>query len=82
MQFDNWLDIDTNPLYALLHEAIYCQVKVYFSDFFLCFSPFFYFSFFFFVGVGRSILKFMKIYSLTDLQYVLGMSLLGFFIFV
>lgn len=23
--FDNWLDIDTNPLYALLHEAIYCQ---------------------------------------------------------
>lgn len=47
MQFDNWLDIDTNPLYALLHEAIYCQVKVYFSDFFLCFSPFFYFSFFF-----------------------------------
>lgn len=81
MQFDNWLDIDTNPLYALLHEAIYCQVKVYFSDFFLYFSPFFSFLFFF-VGVGRSNLKFMKIYSLTDLQYVLGMSLLGFFIFV
>ncbi|KAA8520687.1 hypothetical protein F0562_015041 [Nyssa sinensis] len=23
--FEKWLDFDTNPLYALLHEAIYCQ---------------------------------------------------------
>lgn len=23
--FENWLDFDTNPLYALLHESIYCQ---------------------------------------------------------
>ncbi|KAL6982060.1 hypothetical protein U1Q18_023676 [Sarracenia purpurea var. burkii] len=23
--FDKWLDFDTNPLYALLHESIYCQ---------------------------------------------------------
>lgn len=23
--FDNWLDFDTNPLYALMHESIYCQ---------------------------------------------------------
>ncbi|KAB5569381.1 hypothetical protein DKX38_003174 [Salix brachista] len=23
--FENWLDFDTNPLYILLHEAIYCQ---------------------------------------------------------
>ena len=23
--FDAWLPWDTNPLYALLHEAIYCQ---------------------------------------------------------
>ncbi|KAK6918312.1 Alpha/beta hydrolase fold-1 [Dillenia turbinata] len=23
--FDNWLGFDTNPLYALLHESIYCQ---------------------------------------------------------
>ncbi|KAK6920066.1 Alpha/beta hydrolase fold-1 [Dillenia turbinata] len=24
--FDNWLNLDTNPLYALLHESIYCQM--------------------------------------------------------
>ncbi|KAG8653503.1 hypothetical protein MANES_05G029200v8 [Manihot esculenta] len=23
--FENWLDFDSNPLYALLHESIYCQ---------------------------------------------------------
>lgn len=23
--FDNWIDFDTNPLYALMHESIYCQ---------------------------------------------------------
>ncbi|XP_002984144.2 uncharacterized protein LOC9644930 [Selaginella moellendorffii] len=23
--FENWLDFDTNPLYALMHEPIYCQ---------------------------------------------------------
>ncbi|GAQ81878.1 alpha/beta-Hydrolases superfamily protein [Klebsormidium nitens] len=23
--FENWLSFDTNPLYAVLHEAIYCQ---------------------------------------------------------
>ncbi|KAF8380165.1 hypothetical protein HHK36_027648 [Tetracentron sinense] len=23
--FENWLSFDTNPLYALLHESIYCQ---------------------------------------------------------
>ncbi|KAG0484721.1 hypothetical protein HPP92_008612 [Vanilla planifolia] len=23
--FENWLEFDTNPLYALLHESIYCQ---------------------------------------------------------
>ncbi|KDP43915.1 hypothetical protein JCGZ_20925 [Jatropha curcas] len=23
--FENWLDFDSNPLYALLHEPIYCQ---------------------------------------------------------
>ncbi|KAJ4843874.1 hypothetical protein Tsubulata_024351 [Turnera subulata] len=23
--FENWLDFDTNPLYALMHESIYCQ---------------------------------------------------------
>ncbi|XP_057499413.1 uncharacterized protein LOC130783683 [Actinidia eriantha] len=23
--FEKWLDFDTNPLYALLHESIYCQ---------------------------------------------------------
>ncbi|CAI0470220.1 unnamed protein product [Linum tenue] len=23
--FDNWLDFGTNPLYALMHESIYCQ---------------------------------------------------------
>ncbi|CAM6115733.1 unnamed protein product [Calypogeia fissa] len=22
---ENWLDFDTNPLYAILHEAVYCQ---------------------------------------------------------
>ncbi|KAG6784817.1 hypothetical protein POTOM_010526 [Populus tomentosa] len=26
--FENWLDFDTNPLYALLHESIYCQVDL------------------------------------------------------
>lgn len=28
MQFEKWLDFDTNPLYALLHEPIYCQVDI------------------------------------------------------
>jgi len=28
LQFENWLDFDTNPLYALLHESIYCQVDL------------------------------------------------------
>lgn len=23
--FDNWMAWDTNPLYAILHESIYCQ---------------------------------------------------------
>ncbi|XP_065859761.1 uncharacterized protein [Euphorbia lathyris] len=23
--FENWLDFDSNPLYALMHESIYCQ---------------------------------------------------------
>lgn len=27
MQFEKWLDYDTNPLYALMHESIYCQVN-------------------------------------------------------
>jgi hypothetical protein len=26
MQIENWLSFDTNPLYAVLHESIYCQV--------------------------------------------------------
>jgi len=26
MQIDNWFDFDTNPLYAIMHESIYCQV--------------------------------------------------------
>lgn len=25
-QVENWIDFDTNPLYAIMHEAIYCQV--------------------------------------------------------
>jgi hypothetical protein len=24
-QVENWIDFDTNPLYAIMHEAIYCQ---------------------------------------------------------
>lgn len=24
-EFDAWMAWDTNPLYAILHEAIYCQ---------------------------------------------------------
>lgn len=28
LQFENWLDFDTNPLYALLHESVYCQVEL------------------------------------------------------
>lgn len=24
-EFDSWMSWDTNPLYALLHESIYCQ---------------------------------------------------------
>ena len=27
MQYERSLDFDTNPLFALLHESIYCQVK-------------------------------------------------------
>lgn len=34
MQFEKRLSFDTNPLYALLHESIYCQVNVLVS--FLC----------------------------------------------
>jgi hypothetical protein len=26
MQVENWFDFDTNPLYAIMHESIYCQV--------------------------------------------------------
>lgn len=26
VQIDNWFDFDTNPLYAIMHESIYCQV--------------------------------------------------------
>lgn len=26
VQFEKWLSFDTNPLYALMHESIYCQV--------------------------------------------------------
>lgn len=29
MQYEKWLDFDTNPLYALMHESIYCQVKLF-----------------------------------------------------
>lgn len=29
MQYEKWLDFDTNPLYALMHESIYCQVKFF-----------------------------------------------------
>ncbi|XP_020587533.1 uncharacterized protein LOC110029539 [Phalaenopsis equestris] len=25
LQFENWIEFETNPLYALLHESIYCQ---------------------------------------------------------
>ncbi|XP_047169520.1 proline iminopeptidase-like [Vigna umbellata] len=25
LQFEKWLSFDTNPLYALMHESIYCQ---------------------------------------------------------
>lgn len=28
MQYEKWLDFDSNPLYALMHESIYCQVKL------------------------------------------------------
>lgn len=27
MQVEKWLDFDTNPLFALMHESIYCQVS-------------------------------------------------------
>lgn len=26
VQVDDWFDFDTNPLYAIMHESIYCQV--------------------------------------------------------
>ena len=29
MQVENWFNFDTNPLYALMHESIYCQVFIY-----------------------------------------------------
>lgn len=29
MQYERWFDFDTNPLYALMHESIYCQVKLF-----------------------------------------------------
>lgn len=29
MQYEKWLDFDSNPLYALMHESIYCQVKLF-----------------------------------------------------
>lgn len=29
LQFEKWLSFDTNPLYALMHESIYCQVLLF-----------------------------------------------------